>query len=141
MKKSEYIEKRRAYWAEFHGPHLLRDGWKAERAARANAEGDVEAAEAAGVSWDPEEPELPARLCVKGAASYEAALGDASTSEYLSQRVFAQLVPVLVATYNAWGPQGEKREELRDLAVQADTAQLYGSFCALRIRAILEDPS
>lgn len=60
MKKSEFEKSRLEHWrAEFiREPHV--------QTGR-----DVEAAEAAGVVWDPEEPELPARLYLANADTLE----------------------------------------------------------------------
>jgi hypothetical protein len=59
MKKSEFLKGRTAFWEG--------KGWYAGRggvipSASQRAESDVEAAEAAGVVWDPEEEPLPATV-------------------------------------------------------------------------------
>lgn len=55
MKKSDYLKQREEFWGS--------KGWRSgERLGR--VEWDVQAAEAAGVAWDPEEKPLPEKLQV-----------------------------------------------------------------------------
>jgi hypothetical protein len=63
MKRSEYLRQRTDLWQD--------RGWAANAGpvvppAGLRAEADAEAAEAAGVVWDPEELELPERLEMRG---------------------------------------------------------------------------
>lgn len=64
MKKSEFLEARRSHWAA------------QMPASDSRARVDVEAAEAAGVVWDPEEPELPERLKIFDDGSIAAVWSD-----------------------------------------------------------------
>jgi hypothetical protein len=60
VKKSEYVEARRIYWAEQDSPGGTHPSYRAQQQIQIDR--DVAAAEAAGVVWDAEAPTLPVRL-------------------------------------------------------------------------------
>lgn len=75
------------------------------------AEVSASSAEASGMQWETEEPELPARVSVDRCGAVAHADGSPlRADEWSAWRDAA------VRTYNAWGPKGEKRKCLALLA-------------------------
>lgn len=111
MKQSQYLDQRRK--------HHLRHASAPAPAAERLAASDAEAAEAAGVQWDPEEPELPARLVLRESASEACIVEDEDERRLLiiaaavkHDTLRRAVMRSMVDAYNAWGPQGEKRAKL-----------------------------
>lgn len=113
MKRSEYKRTRLEHW-----------GNNGRIAREEMAEGDARAVDALpGWTWDSEEPELPGKVtaATAGEAIWACSLG--------GKRLFAldlttaglddderRLIAALVATFNAWGPEGELRKRLEHFA-------------------------
>jgi hypothetical protein len=126
MKRSEFVQVRTNLWSSLLKAQGGPPNADALFGVSSRVEYDAEAAEAAGVRWEPEEPELPDRLAYfpfrtgKGGT-----LADAATGTALSDAQWHASLPVLVDTYNAWGPKGDKREELRHLRRDLETIAGY----------------
>lgn len=102
MKRSQFFAQRQAFWAAEAklGAALTRDD-----AAYAFPNRDCLAAEAAGVVWDPEKPDLPERLCrgFEGSAStlLPAASSGSGWRGY-SEEAIEAAYDEAVRRFNAW---------------------------------------
>jgi hypothetical protein len=128
VKKSEYVEARRIYWAEQDSPGGTHPSYRAQQQIQIDR--DVAAAEAAGVVWDAEAPTLPVRLTYDAdravveddeniVVDLSLDRGRGKVREEFTQRD-EPVVVAMVDAYNAWGPQGAARAALHRLLYEYD---------------------
>lgn len=120
MKKSEFVAMRREHWTRKKSGQC---GYEGE--ARVLVERDVDAAEAAGVTWDNVEASVPARLqydatraVVEDAADGQIVVDlslDRNDAPGEFARRYEPVLCAMVDAYNAWGPRGTARAQLAEI--------------------------